>query len=446
MLNVYSLPYRLSKRTKRIREAYSKYIEMQNPTAMNETEGLIRYRLLGSHPAASGRYLTLGFPGESITAARLLQAVITEHQINLSTFKLSIVKLPAPAHANHARKADGTLPDGGIEEAVPIHETDTLRTYDILAITVSKRSLMDKTTQETHQRILEQKLLVKEIESELGMAPAGPLSAPLERAGRPDHRGAEAAKPNQQPAAVDPLGFERAAALAMKTFPLSRGRRGLPEAPPADAKPPTCVLCDLAVFREVRTACCDLPACATCLEASKGMTMADGECPVCGRKGETSGHGGAASDLIKREREDNELFETAKVAKSESTLLNSSYGGNRNKSLTSSYGVGMERPKEARGVGDCYASNAKTEGGYRRLHAMEDSCEDVPSVGRCVEDLRSAYINGLAEIPQIEQQLQKDLDQILSYLDVPDPLTEETKARRKRSKTLTFMDEQILQI
>ncbi|CCW60888.1 unnamed protein product [Phytomonas sp. EM1] len=415
---------------------------------MSEIEGLIRYRLLGSHPAASGRYLTLGFPGDTITASRLLHAVITEHQINLSTFKLSTVKLLSSASTNHTRKTDGTVAEVETEEAVPVHETDTLHTYDVLAITVSKRSLMDHTTQETTQRLREQKQLIKEMESQMGIEVACTSSTSIDAIAKRDDAYAGSSKPILSSSPADPLSFERSAALAMKTFPVMRGKRGSFNASNEDTNahsPRTCALCDLDIFCEIRTACCDSLVCGTCLEAARGMTMADGECPVCGRIGETAAQGSGSSDIIKHEREDVDLRGKTKIQKLKLTS-NSSCVTNKSKPLASFCGIGGERSKEVGGIEGCHSSNTPTEGGRRWLPTVEDSWERVPRVGRSLEDSRGCNTSGLAEIPQIEHQLQNDLDQILSYLDVPDPLTEDAKARRKRSEALIIMDDQILQI
>ena len=58
-------------------------------------EGVIQYRLLGDHPAASARYLTLGFPGVTTTRDKVLEQVIQENRINTSGLQSSNVAATA---------------------------------------------------------------------------------------------------------------------------------------------------------------------------------------------------------------------------------------------------------------------------------------------------------------------------------------------------------------
>ncbi|KAL7695450.1 hypothetical protein N2W54_001367 [Lotmaria passim] len=171
-------------------------------------EGVIQYRLLGDHPAASARYLTLGFPGVTTTRDKVLEQVIQENRINTSRYKLEVRKLVSGRDAAGYKAATSPQPPPPVNEltdsnsndknsnggsnatsnavvvgaaaaedsgavgtswrdAVVLHSNEELHTYDRLVINVSHRQLADDDALRKEQEQLEQQRRVREMEEEL---------------------------------------------------------------------------------------------------------------------------------------------------------------------------------------------------------------------------------------------------------------------------------------
>lgn len=141
-------------------------------------EGIIQYRLLGSHPAASGRYLTLGFPGEVITVQKVLHELTTEHQINDKRYRLDVARM-APTLTDSASVGASMDPNdygrgGGVRNSstaalteTALRVSDVLHTYDRITITISARQLNDKTASPARRAQEAQSRRLREVERQI---------------------------------------------------------------------------------------------------------------------------------------------------------------------------------------------------------------------------------------------------------------------------------------
>lgn len=355
-------------------------------------EGVLQYRLLGSHPAASGRYLTIGFPGETTLVDTILQQLVKEHHINLSAFKLQVTRLSSTLGRSSGsvqkptRDGDGEPASSADEEQGTVLQLgDTLRSYDKLAIMVSKRGIADEQDAAVARRDAEVRTRIQEMEKQLYMA--APSGANVSGGRLPPASGASGL------GVCDPLSLERAAHVANKGFPIKPQKRSTL----TDLDDPTndhiCVLCDLGAYAELLTACCSFPVCFGCLEAAGAMTMRDGECPVCGRMGS-----GTSTSLPPT---------PSTASESKPSIMNAAKAD----------------PRQAGSAG-------------RPLYKRERSGERS---GGCATGSPPPLIT--AEMLRLEEELRRSLDQCLSFLDVPDPLTPAQRAKRVQSVAMTALDE-----
>lgn len=440
-------------------------------------EGIIQYRLLGNHPAASGRYLTVGFPGETTTTDKILDQVIQEHRINTSRYKLEVCRLvpsrdapasapvpalPPPESSGSAFSWSGAAA-GAPNALVPvvIHGPDALCTYDRLTITVSKRDLADDEASRKEKERLERQRQLKEMEEQLlsgtsgighfidGGAGAHSAVSPPPR----PSRSAAGALPPSSPAApaVDNLRLQRAAALASQLFPIMKGQcstlKGLHDADNTHQ----CVLCRLSAFEEMLTACCRFCVCRSCYASASEMVMNEDQCPVCGiiassasragtaaatdlHSGTLANAGGDVTAYRKRERaaksEDRRLWKREEGEPNVPLPRATSVQGAAARDSGSLHGDGRAATDDLAGPRDAAASAPWS------TKASGSSCATVPDVAGPRSGSGGDAGDAVAVTPfskdvlQTEERLRSDLDQALSMLDAPDPLSAAAKAKR----------------
>ncbi|EKF31943.1 hypothetical protein MOQ_004216 [Trypanosoma cruzi marinkellei] len=343
-----------------------------------EVEGVVQYRLLGSHPAASGRYHSFGFSGETVALEALLQAVVKQHQINLTKYKFEVRRLVTAgaerqdAQSAYKNAANDILPSDAL-----------LRTYDRIVVNVLRRHYMDGVTpneQMTEENRLQhvECLLQKEEAAEDSQTP-GPCNRKRERSSENTD---------------DPHAFIRVTTLSNKAFPLLpwlRRQTSNEKTPIPKPVKGTCVLCDLKCFSEVVLSCCHFSACRQCLELAKAMLTNENECAVCGtliakpnayKKGQIN-----TTTPVKQEGTSTKTVNTAVLG--EQTEIHGAY---------------REETKRKSGEGST----------QERFHNIVET---------------------------FENELKKNMARVLSLIDVPDPLSSKTKEKRKISKTLSVFDE-----
>ncbi|KPA81085.1 hypothetical protein ABB37_04443 [Leptomonas pyrrhocoris] len=436
-------------------------------------EGVIQYRLLGDHPAASGRYLTLGFPGETTTRDKVVEQLIQEHRINTSRYKLEVRKLVAARDAaggKHTSSLSSPPPAGGINAAgngtnnagssedsnltgtlprdavvpVVLHENADLHTYDRLTITVSQRQLADDDATRKEQAQLERQRRVRETEEEL-LATTNAVLPPL--AAQDEGTPSNSATPSPPPssilgqaqdsssrlpgrgvaASVDPLRLQRAAALASQLFPIMKGQHSTLSGIDDSANTHQCVLCRLPAFEEQLTSCCRFCVCASCYASAAEMDMEEGRCPVCGTKNalpQKGSHG---------------------VSAEETTTLDGGGSGD--------VGSGHKR---ARDEGDLsHRVGWKREGAgeskdvLQRSLGLDEKLGDIHRRGGASPSNRDAsgspHESSAAvskEVLQIEERLRHGLEKALAALDGPDTLSAAAKAKRVIGAELAALCEQ----
>lgn len=456
-------------------------------------EGIIQYRLLGNHPAASGRYLTLGFPGETTTTDKLLEQVIQDHRINTSRYKLEVCRLVVSREAASSSPpppppgvtpggtsgategvSDGTFSGSGAVAGaqntlvpVVIHGADVLRTYDRLTITVSKRDLADDEAARKEKERLERQQQLKEMEEQLlstGVpSPSMQHAAGASRVAQ-NSRGASAPygsgsgggargtggrspvpRSSASSAAVDPLRLQRAALLAGQLFPIMKMKHSALKGLDDPANTHQCVLCRLPAFQEELTPCCRFSVCHACYASAAEMVMEEGQCPVCGATPSTAAAAAGGGALtrspahIKRARADPGEDDGVPAWKRE---------GDEQKATMQramSTAAGAAAAPHSRGAG----ADEDASGGYE-LHTGQRGGSGSPvGSGRSPKTgPRGSGGEGGAlaganarDVAQVEERLRNDLDQALSMLDAPAPLTAAAKARRVVSAELAALCE-----
>ncbi|ESL11791.1 hypothetical protein TRSC58_00451 [Trypanosoma rangeli SC58] len=343
-----------------------------------EVEGVVQYRLIGSHPAASGRYHSFGFKGETVPLETLLQAVVKQHQINLTKYKFEVRRLLTVAAE---RQDSQTASRNATNDILPL---DTfLRTYDRIAVNVLRRHYMDgvtpnvQTTEENHLQHVES-LLQSEETTKDSQAPCS----------RKQKRGRSSEDTD------DPHAFSRVTALSNKAFPLIpwlQRQKATDRAPLSKQTKGTCVLCDLEYFEEVVLACCHYSACRQCLELAKTMLTNENECAVCGA-------------LIARP---------------------SAYAAGR---LATTTPVKQEVPSTIQTNAAVSSEQVGTHSAYQQ--GPKSTCSKRSAQGRFHE---------LFEM--IESDLKKNMARVLSLLDIADPISPQAKEKRRISATLSLFDE-----
>ncbi|RNF25325.1 uncharacterized protein Tco025E_02348 [Trypanosoma conorhini] len=343
-----------------------------------EVEGVVQYRLLGSHPAASGRYHSFGFSGETVPLEALLQAVVKQHQINLTKYKFEVRRLLT---AGAERQDSQTALKDATNDVLPLGTL--LRTYDRIAVSVLRRHYMDRVNssdQLTEENLLEHVEGLLQSEEAMKESQA-PCSCKQKRS-----RGSEDT--------ADPHAFSRVAALSNKAFPLLpwlQRQRNTDMAPLPKPTRGKCVLCELESLEEVVLACCRYSACRQCLELARAMLTNENECAVCGAL------------LAKPNAYATGRRTTTAPVKQEG-------------SSTSPVSTAVRG--EQAGIHSAYRQEAKTVGN-------KDGAK-----GRFYELVES-----------IESDLKKNMARVLSLLDVADPINPKAKEKRKVSAALSCFDE-----
>ncbi|KAK7201369.1 hypothetical protein NESM_000199300 [Novymonas esmeraldas] len=415
-------------------------------------EGIIQYRLLGNHPAASGRYLTVGFPGETTTTDKILEQVVNEHRVNTSRYKLDVCRLvparDAPASAPPPLpppdSGDGTFAGsgtsaGGHNALVPvaIHGSDVLRTYDRLTITVSKRDIADDEAARKEKELLERQRRLKEMEEQLLSRPpttsgagVGGIHAGASASPQPRSRaatGARHASSGASPAVVDNQRLQRAAALASQLFPIMKGQRGTLTGLHDAANTHQCVLCRLPAFEEELTACCRFSVCRSCYASASEMVMEEGQCPVCGALSAAPPTAGGHASAVPLSSSG------GGVSKSEDTPL-AAHGKRTRDADVDSRGAWKREGGESKvPLQPAAAGSGVVAGGASAAASRHrDTAAGVPSSSAALSlDPASTASAALSEVVlQTEERLRSDLDQALSMLDAPDPLSAAAKAKR----------------
>lgn len=391
-------------------------------------EGIIQYRLLGSHPEASGRYLTLGFPGESTTVQRVLDHLIQEHRINMSRYKLEVTRMitEPPGSSSGGGEAQGQRQQppqpsaADANAAAVLRGPDVLRTYDRIVVTVSKRVLADETVSAAEREEQERQARLQEAVRQMTDAglpvsssgvlgssagsgrPGGQRQPPGGGGNRGQQRGGPSPSAGGQKQS-DPRALERVAAVANKALPVRRGKSSGLHALTDAENDHVCVLCDLSTYDEMLTPCCHFVVCAGCYHSAEAMTMTEGECPVCGK--------------------------LHSLSPTSSTASPTSPSGEQERKLPSRHGIspttqGVKKKEEGRSVG----------GGAQ---SVRDDVLDRKTA-RAGDDRDSSMLP--PEVLSFETELRDNLDQVLTLLDARDPLTAEVKAKRVKSDALTSFE------
>nr|CCC94858.1 unnamed protein product [Trypanosoma congolense IL3000] len=224
-----------------------------------DTEGVVQYRLLGTHPAASGRYHSFGFSGTVVPVEALMQEVVKEHQINLSKYKLEVRRL-IPLDTE-TQECNTTYVDG--DNNTVLHNGSVLHSYDRVVVNVSRRHYMDGVADavEEERRAREERL--RQVEGMLH-----DHEPPLSEAGVDS----SSSNVHDTQKTNDPHALSRVTAVSSKAFPLLPWlcqRRALDKTSlPAPSKG-TCVLCEMESFREITLPCCHFFVCTPCLDLAK---------------------------------------------------------------------------------------------------------------------------------------------------------------------------------
>ncbi|CAJ1035434.1 hypothetical protein, conserved [Leishmania shawi] len=436
-------------------------------------EGIIQYRLLGNHPAASGRYLTVGFPGETTTTDKIVDQIIQEHRINTSRYKLEVCRLVPGRDASASvppppEDSDGTFSLSGAMTVaqsalvpVVIYGSDVLHTYDRLTITVSKRDLADDEASQKEKERLERQRQLREMEEQLlcptsgiGHFIDGSAGVPTTASKPPQpFCSAAAARPCSASAApaVDNLRLQRAAALASQLFPIMKGQRstltGLHDA----ANTHQCVLCRFLAFEEMLTACCRFCVCHNCYASASEMVMKEDQCPVCGIIASSTSPTGAApvttvpsssltnggdDSMACRTRgrgagaEDHSVWKREEGEKKVSMQRAVGVQGAKDTSSHSGHGDGRTTVEAPTWPRDASAVTPSSTAASGLSHAMVPKTAGSRAGSGGDVGHAPASTPFSQDVVRTEERLRSDLDQALSMLDAPDPLSAAAKAKR----------------
>lgn len=216
-------------------------------------EGIIHYRLLGEHPAASGKQLTLPFPGETVLVSKIVMDAIEEHRINEHLYKLEL---------ELTRSSSG--PVSTDKKLLSLH--DVLRNYDCVDIRVTQRHFSDAAPSSSAVNPPYTALPTPFVHTPTDLEPG--VASP------PSHSALKRGE------AETTDFFQRLTAVNQKELPLrlkplrNTSGEGL-------GRPDICVLCDLPILDPVRLGCCQFDVCQRCKNCGECAVATD-ECVVCG--------------------------------------------------------------------------------------------------------------------------------------------------------------------
>lgn len=401
---------------------------------------VIRYRILGQHPAASGKYHSTGFSGESLPVRQFLEEVVKEHQINLSVFKTAVALVTTGAGGNDVSRGGGEAGnrEGDRPSTTPsraLYPDDRLRNYDSVDITVSKRSFTDDAETAEEERRAQAKNRLRAAAAHFDLLASDVDAAPVLRGNLQDSRERQLPphlQPQQggKPSSVDALALQRAMALASKLFPVRPGQTSLAEGPDDEANDHVCALCELPSFGELFRDCCRFVVCKACLESGQAMMTKENECPVCGRQDNPSEAVTHHEHAVQRRRT---LVKAQQQGDEKVGVAEAAVSGSRLKKRPAPR-LAEEETKPA-----LPPLQQRRQLGPKASHASSPS-GSPPSRGPRIDDDGHSPLHSAAVL-RVEQQLRESLDRTLSFLDAPDPLTAEMKAKRVKGAALTALDE-----
>lgn len=232
-------------------------------------EGIIWYRLLGNHPAASGKRWMMPFPGERVRMSSILNDLVKEHQINESIYKLDVQLM-------HASSSSSSCNAPPVASMSPIGKHDMLQNYDHIEITISRKNFVEELKEKQHDSRLHSHLDSTYVETESENS-VSVLTAP------PSIITASSTSSERRGSDGNDLDFQRVAAL-MKKFPLFPGKICRDSFNSNSAAPRYCVLCTFPVRPPSFVfPCCHFIVCKACKAAAESMACSD-NCVVCGRR------------------------------------------------------------------------------------------------------------------------------------------------------------------
>lgn len=425
-------------------------------------EHVIRYRILGHHPAASGKYYNTGFSGEFLLVRQFLEEIVREHQINLSAFK-TVMTLVTPNATANLGSNSGILGDGSVDAggqgtstSTVLYLDDHLHNYDSVDITVSKRSLTDDAEAAEEERRAQAQNRLKAAEEQfhlldtVSFPTTGAAAAATNANGAGQWSGRHhanltegKASPAPSSSTVDAMALQRATALASKFFPVRQGQHSGLESQDSSENDHVCVLCELPSVHEVFTACCHYSVCSTCLASAQAMMPSEEECPVCGRQNPSE-----AQDRTGQRHQRRKNVKTQQPADDEKKVI-ASGGVKRGAPPTE---AAMQERTRAPQPPQQQLQRRRLEGDQGRAvsstHSQGNTAKAAVSHGARPsgqrlddydDDERKPVLN--PAVLRTEEELRESLDRTLAFLDAPDPLTSEMKATRVKSAALAALDE-----
>ncbi|CBH17189.1 hypothetical protein, conserved [Trypanosoma brucei gambiense DAL972] len=346
-----------------------------------ETEGVVQYRLLGSHPAASGRYHSFGFSGDVVTVTTLTQDIVKQHQINLTKYKLEIQRVISAGNDSQ----EGQTPSTVADVYVPLQSNDVLHSYDRVIVNVSRRHYLDGVVEAAQDEKKAREERLQHVEGMLHEHEATTVTGTVSSSG-PVGTG-------KRVEVRDPHTLKRVTAVSGKAFPVLPwllNRTSVEGLALPTPKKGICVLCELESFDEVMLECCRFYACASCLDLAKNMLTKETTCAVCGDVPGEKGSKGSlrpnAVAAVKRERSESCVSGASTAAPHVFSQFSSASGDGR--------------------------------GGSRATS---------------ISGTQSRVYRTTAMVSALERELNTNMAHILSLLDIPDPLTAEAKENRRMS-------------
>lgn len=362
---------------------------------MASVESVVHYRLLGrDHPAATGERLLGSFSGETILVSKFIATLIQKHYINDSAYKLEV-----RARSVGSSDAAGTL--------CILHPHDIIHNYDQLEITIVKKQFADA---------------AKEFQKGSEFSSLTPSDLPMEDAtgGLIPHRSSETKAETQ-----DEWMLRRLQALLKKSLPVCPGRV-LQEGEMNNDSEASCVclLCDLPAVDGIKLHCCRFKVCKSC-NLSASTALNNNQCPVCG-----------TPTRAPRRNNSGSAYSLGNHGIS-GTYVKSEVSGESVRDITMKLGSAESIKVEGRGYP--FDSRPAFDTNLQTARWPEGHYETKPLGGASTSAGHGISALG-TEVTDFLKTLEDSLDRSLSMLDLPDPLPEEYRRKRKRSAILDNMD------